>query len=62
MKYTELAKKIGITPPAISMIANGKRRASWDTAKKLSLATNTTIALWIEGDPDERDKAIRDTE
>lgn len=58
MKIINLAKQIGASPQAISNIVNGRRRASWDMGKRLAAATGTDIALWIEGDKQDRRAAV----
>lgn len=35
-----------------------KKRPSWHTAKKLSLATNTDPVLWLEGDSEDIKKSL----
>lgn len=53
-----IAKKAGITPAFINMIIRQGARPSWKTAKRLSSATDTDPALWLEGSPDEIVSAI----
>ncbi len=49
---TIIAKKAGISDAYISMILSGKRRPSWQNAKKLAKITHTKTELWMEGDSD----------
>jgi transcriptional regulator with XRE-family HTH domain len=47
---TTIAKKTGISNAYLSMILSGKRRPSWQNAKKLAKVTHTKIELWMDGD------------
>jgi DNA-binding XRE family transcriptional regulator len=47
IKQTWLAKKVGITPPALNLIANGKTLPTLRTAQKIAHILHTTVdELW----------------
>jgi len=48
----KLANLIGKSEALVSLILSGKRRPSWQTAKKLAKATNTKPELWLDGEPE----------
>jgi plasmid maintenance system antidote protein VapI len=49
---SKLAKQIGKSEALVSLIVNGKRRPSWQTAKKLAKTTGTRPELWLDGSPE----------
>ncbi len=56
---TRIANKAKISTAYISMILSGKRRPSWQNAKKLAFITKTRPELWLDGEP-EKIKEILD--
>jgi transcriptional regulator with XRE-family HTH domain len=62
LRQNYIALKAGISPPYVSLIINGKKRPTWSTAKKLSIAVpGTNPELWLEGSPDEIRAALKKT-
>jgi len=55
----QIAGKAGISGAYLSQIVNGHRRPSWLTAKKISVITNTTPELWLEGSTEEIQKQTK---
>jgi transcriptional regulator with XRE-family HTH domain len=58
IKQIDLAKKIGLSQSFLSMIISGRRRPSWDNAKKLAAFTSTDPVLWLDGTADARRSAV----
>ena len=61
MKQNELATLSGMSEATISKILSGKRRPSWNVAKKLAQATGTNETLWMEGTPEEKAAALKNS-
>jgi len=59
MTQEEIAKRVKITQPYLSMILSGERRPSWDIAKAIAELTKTEISLWMEGDQKSKRAAIK---
>lgn len=59
MTQNELAEKAKLSQGYISMILAGDRRPSWDQAKVLARITRTDPALWMEGKPEKRKRALK---
>ena len=59
MRQIDIAKAANTTQPAISNILTGKRRPSWDLAKRLAEATNTDPVLWMDATPEEIRAALK---
>ena len=57
-RQKELSEATGIHQTTISNILNGRRRPSWRLAKKLATATDTDVAVWMEGSPEEIRSAV----
>jgi len=58
----KLSDVTGISRSLISAILKGKRRPSWDKAKRLARVTSTEPQLWMEGDARAIKEAVRLTE
>lgn len=48
MHQADLAKRVGISPAALSLILSGKRGVGWQIAKKLSAAIGRSAKWWME--------------
>ncbi len=59
MKAVELARATGMSEASISKYVSGRRRPSWNVAKKIAAATKTDVDLWMEGDPIDRLRALK---
>jgi putative transcriptional regulator len=47
VKQKWLAQKVGVTPPALNLIAHGKTLPTLRTAQKIARVMNTTVdVLW----------------
>jgi transcriptional regulator with XRE-family HTH domain len=46
----QIAKQAGISGQWLSDIIGDRGRPAWETAKKLAEITNTSPALWMDGD------------
>ena len=59
-KYTQanIARQIRVSEAFLSQLANGLRRPSWPTAKKLAKVTDTDPVLWLEGTPEQIKQAL----
>lgn len=57
-KQGDIAIEVGLSQSYFSQILNGKRRAGWDTAKRLAKITKTRPSIWIDGTPKQRRKAL----
>jgi transcriptional regulator with XRE-family HTH domain len=62
LKQVELAKEVGMSEPTISKILSGKRRPSWRVAKALARATGSAVELWMEGTPEQKAQALKNSE
>ena len=62
MTQTEISKKLNISQQYVSMIISGKRRPSWDIAKKFAELTGTTASFWMEAKPDVMKDIIKNNE
>jgi len=58
MRQAELSKTVGCSQPYISEILSGKKRPSWQLAKRLAEATETDVAWWMDGEIDRIAPAI----
>ena len=60
MKTTrkQIANESGISPQHFSNIINGVRRPSWDLAKMIAKATNSTPEIWMDGTPEQKSNII----
>ena len=47
---TKLSRKIGKSRSLVSLILNGDRRPSWETAQKISEVTGSPVDIWMAGD------------
>jgi transcriptional regulator with XRE-family HTH domain len=59
INQARISKMAGVSASMLSMVMNGKKRAGWKTAKKMSGATKTKTILWLEGSPEEIVAAIQ---
>lgn len=58
---TQIARRVGVTSQFICQIISGKKRPSWQIAKKIAKATLTSPVLWLEGTPDDIRAALSKT-
>jgi transcriptional regulator with XRE-family HTH domain len=58
LNQTELAKKAGLQPPAISQYESGLRNPSYDALVKLSHAFNTKVDYLVSGVENLTDSAL----
>lgn len=62
MKQCEIAKKANISESFLSEILNGIKRPRWPKAKILAQITGTKTDLWMEGTPEQLQKAINESD
>lgn len=53
-----IAAAAGIDSSYVSHILSGRKRPTWQTAKKLTQATGVKYELWFEGSPEELKAAL----
>ena len=58
IRQIDIVKRVGISGSYLSEILNGKRRPTWQMAKRLATGTGTTPELWLDGKPAEIRRAI----
>ena len=56
-KY-QIAKKAGISAGFFSDILNGNKRPRYATAKRIARATSTSPILWVDGSPENMQRAV----
>lgn len=49
LTQTELAERVGITPPAISLLEAGKKQPSFDTLKHLAIELDVSLDYLVYG-------------
>jgi transcriptional regulator with XRE-family HTH domain len=49
IKQRDVARELGIKESYLSEMLNGKRRPSWDVAKRCALKTHSSPLVWMEG-------------
>jgi transcriptional regulator with XRE-family HTH domain len=49
ISQNEIAIKAGIAQPSLSNILMGRRRPSWNIAKRLAMVTGSTPDIWMDG-------------
>jgi transcriptional regulator with XRE-family HTH domain len=49
---TKIAKAATVSVSFVNLILSGKKRPSWDVAKRLEAATGISAVLWIDGKVD----------
>jgi len=54
----EIGRQVGIAQSTLSNILNGRRRPSWNVAKKLANVTGSSPVDWMEANPDSLKKII----
>lgn len=47
LSLTETAQKLGVSRKHLSGFVNGRTRCNLDMAQRLAIATNTSIASWL---------------
>ena len=57
-KITQIAAESGISQGFLSNILAGRRRPHYKTAKVIANVTRTSVALWMEGSPEQMLSAI----
>jgi transcriptional regulator with XRE-family HTH domain len=53
IKQKDVARELGIGEAYLSELLNGKRRPSWDIAKRCALKTHSSPLVWMEGTKDD---------
>jgi transcriptional regulator with XRE-family HTH domain len=48
-----LARMAGVSASHLTNIIEGRRRPSWSVGKRLADVAETSIALWMDGTPEE---------
>jgi transcriptional regulator with XRE-family HTH domain len=51
MKQVELARAVGVSESHLSLILSGRRRPSYQAAKRMELVTGIPIIEWMEAPP-----------
>lgn len=62
MKQIEIAKKLKVKQPYISLILTGKRPMQWDLAKKLSELFGNDPSFWMDASPSEMETIINNNQ
>jgi transcriptional regulator with XRE-family HTH domain len=58
MTFTQIARKLDVSPQYVSQIIRNIQRPNWKRAKQLAAITRTSPELWLEGTPDQIRAAI----
>jgi transcriptional regulator with XRE-family HTH domain len=53
IKQKDVARELGIGEAYLSEMLNGKRRPSWEVAKRCALKTGSSPLVWMEGTGDD---------
>jgi transcriptional regulator with XRE-family HTH domain len=53
IKQRDVARDLGLKESYLSEMLNGKRRPSWDVAKRCALKTQSSPLVWMEGTKDD---------
>jgi len=62
LTQAKIARSIQVSEAFLSQLANGLRRPSWTTAKKLAEVTGTNPILWLEGTPEAIKQALSNSQ
>ena len=59
LNQNHIVIKTGLSASFICEIFAGKKRPSWQNAKKIAKVTKTPVDVWLEGTPEEIQIAIK---
>ena len=58
----KIGEEVGIAQSTLSNILTGRKRPSWNVAKRLAGVTGSTPDIWMEGDTEILRQIIRNVE